>query len=280
MSLIKLEPFENVAPTGVAVLNTDRLWPYTCEYLQLTLGGGAFTKAMLTNLKIRFGTKVVWDLSGAQLNSLNLFEVRPQAVTVLTIPFYNVRARDISQMYVGAPDFAALGVRRVTVEATITGATTPTLTARASVVPPGLLAAGANRLFRALLRTPLSPAAAVQQQPQMINYGQAGGALLRKLHFFSALVTSISIKRDGLDYFEDVPLAENNAQLDEQGWDPQANIYSVNFIPEDNELKALTSIRDDGAGGSLVPQQILMTTSGAGAFDVISDVLIPLNGIA
>lgn len=280
MALIKLEAFENVGANSVAILNTDRLWPLTCEYISLTLGGGAFTKAMITNIKLRFGTKVVWDLSGSQLNSLNLFEVRTQTTTVLTLPFANHRARDLEQMYIPAPDFSALGVRRVVAEVTIVGATTPTLTARASVVPPKLLSPAQNQLFRALLRTPLAPAAAVQQQPQMINYGQAGGALLRKLHFFSNLVTSVGIKRDGLDFFEDVSLADNNALLDEYGWDPQANIYTVNNVYDDNEMKALTSIRDDGQGGSLVPQQILMTTSGAGAFDAIADVLIPLNGIA
>lgn len=280
MALIKLESLENVGNGKTAILNTDRLWPLTLEYLSLTLGG-TFTKPNISSIKVRFGTKVVWDLSGAQLNSMNLFEVRPATATVLVLPFANHRARDLEQMYIPAPDFSALGVRRVTVEVAVSGATDPiTLEARASVVPPKLLSPAQNLLFRALLRTPLAPSAAVQAAPQMINYGQAGGALLRKLHFFSALVTKVGIKRDGLDFFEDVTLADNNALLDEYGWDPQTSIYSVNNVYDDNELKALTSIRDDGQGGSLVPQQILMTTSGAGAFDVIADVLIPLNGIA
>lgn len=279
MALIKLEQFENVVANGVAILNTDRLWPLTLEYIALVLGGGAFTKAMITQIKVRFGTKVVWDLTGSELNSINLFEVRPATATVLVLPFFNVRARDLTQMYIPAPDFGALGVRRVTVEVTITGATTPTLEAFASVVPPKLLSPAQNQIFRAIIPTQLSPSAAVTDQAQQINYAQAGGALLRKLHFFSALVTFVGIKRDGLDYFERVPLALNNALLDEQGWDPQASIYTVNLVPDDNELKALTSIRDDQAGGSLVPQQILMSTSAGGAFRVLADVLVPLNGI-
>lgn len=279
MAKIKLESFENVGNGKTALLKTTRLWPNTLEYIALKLGG-TFTKANISQIKVRFGTKVVWDITGSQLNSMNLFEGRTATATVLTLPFGNTRARHLEQQYIGAPDFGALGVRQVDIEVAVSGATDPiTLEAWAEVAPPKLLSPAQNLLFRALLRTPLSPSAAVVDQPQQINYGQAGGSLLRRIHFFTALVTKLKIKRDGLDYYEDVDSALNNALLDEAGWDPQAGIFTFNAIEDDNELKALTSIRDDGQGGSLVPQQILMTTSGAGAFDVVADVFTNLNGL-
>jgi hypothetical protein len=275
---IKLEQFENVVANGTAVLTTERLWPNTLEYFVFELGG-TFTKAMITRLLIRFGSKVVWDVTGSQLLSMNLFEGRPNTATVLILPFSNSRARHLEQQYIGAPDFGAIGVRKVTIEVTIAGATSPTLAAWAEIAPPKLLSPSQNLMFRALLRQPLTPSAAVVDQAQQINWGQAGGAFLRRMHFFSALVTKLKIKRDGLDYFEDISLAVNNAILDENGWDPQANIFSFNSVEDDNELKALTSIRNDGAGGSLVPQQILMTTSGSGSFEVVSDIFATLNGL-
>lgn len=279
MSKIKLEPFENVGASKTALLKTTRLWPNTLEYIALVLGG-TFVKSDISQIKVRFGTKVVWDITGAQLNSINLFEGRPATATVLTLPFANSRARHLEQQYIGAPDFGSIGIREVTVEVTIgAGAIGPTLEAWAEVAPPKLLTPAQNQLFRALLRTSLSPSAAVVDQPQQINYGQNGGALLRRLNFFSALVTKLKIKRDGLDYYEDVTLALNNAILDELGWDPQASIFTFNAVEDDNELKSLTSVRDDGQGGSLVPQQILMTTSGAGAFDVVADVFTNINGL-
>lgn len=278
MAKIKLEQFENVVANGTAVLTTERLWPNTLEYLVFELGG-TFTKAMITRLLIRFGSKVVWDVTGSQLLSMNLFEGRPNTATVLILPFANSRARHLEQQYIGAPDFGAIGVRKVTIEVTIAGATNPTIAAHAEIAPPKLLNAAQNLMFRALLRQPLTPSAAVVDQAQQINWGQAGGAFLRRMHFFSPLPTKLKIKRDGLDYFEDISLAVNNAILDENGWDPQANIFTFNAVEDDNELKALTSIRNDGAGGSLVPQQILLTTSGAGAFDVVSDVFATLNGL-
>lgn len=278
MAKIKLEQFENVVANGTAILTTERLWPNTLEYIVFELGG-TFTKAMITRLLIRFGSKVVWDLTGSQLLSLNLFEGRPNAATILVLPFANSRARHLEQQYIGAPDFSALGIRKVTIEVTIAGATAPTLAAHAEIAPPKLLSPAQNLMFRALLRQPLTPSAAVVDQAQQINWGQAGGALLRRMHFFSALVTKLKIKRDGLDYFEDVGLTLNNAIQDENGWDPQANIFTFNAVEDDNELKSLTSIRNDGQGGSLVPQQILMTTSGSGNFDVVSDVFTSLNGL-
>lgn len=278
MAKIKLEQFENVVANGTAILTTERLWPNTLEYLVFELGG-TFTKAMITRLLIRFGSKVVWDVTGAQLLSMNLFEGRPNAATVLILPFANSRARHLEQQYIGAPDFGAIGVRKVTVELTVAGATNPTLAAWAEIAPPKLLSPSQNLMFRALLRQPLTPSAAVIDQAQQINWGQSGGALLRRMHFFTALVTKLKIKRDGLDYFEDISSAVNNAILDENGWDPQANIFTFNAAEDDNELKSLTSIRNDGQGGSLVPQQILLTTSGSGNFDVVSDVFTSLNGL-
>lgn len=280
MALIKLEPFENVSAAGTALLKTTRLWPNTLESIVLLLGGGpAPTKAQISRIVVRFGAKPVWDVTGSQLNSINLYEGRPSAATVLTLNFSEPRARSIESQFIGAPDFSVIGQREVTLEVTLAGGVAPTLEAWAEVAPPKLLSPTYNALFRALLRTPLAPSAAVVEQPQQINYGQAGGSLLRRMHFFSALVTQVKVKRDGLDYFEAVPVAVNNAILDELGHDPQANVYTLDFVPDDNQSKALTTIRNDQQGGSLVPQQILLTTSGAGAFDVIADVFAHLNGV-
>jgi hypothetical protein len=169
----------------------------------------------------------------------------------------------------------------MTFEVTLAGGTAPTLSAIAEVAPPKVLDAQSNVLFRALLRTPLSPGAAATFAPQLINYGQAGGALLRRLFFFSALVTALEIKRDGLDIFEQIPLALNNAIQSEQfPHAPQANIFTYDVIEDDIESKALTTIRKDSKGNvSLIPQQILTSLSAGGTFDCVADVFANLNGL-
>lgn len=282
MAKIQLEPFQNVSAAGTAICTTSRIWPNTLEYIAITLGGGvAPTKAQLTRVLVRLGSKPIWDVTGSEIASICLYEGRTATATVLILPFANWFARSIPEQYLGAVDFGQVGVRDLTMEITIAGGTTPTVSAIAEVAPPKVLDPASNVLFRALLRTPLSPAGAATFAPQLINYGQAGGALLRRLFFFSAVVTALEIKRDGLDILEQIPLALINAVESESfPHAPQANIYTYDVIEDDIESKALTTIRKDSKGNvSLIPQQILTSLSGAATFDVVADVFANLNGL-
>jgi hypothetical protein len=282
MAKIQLEPFQNVSAAGTAIMTTSRIWPNTLEYIAMTLGGGTPpTKAQISRLLIRLGSKPIWDLTGSELASICLYEGRTATATVLIIPFANWFARSIPEQYLGAIDFGQVGVRDLTMEVTLAGGVTPTLSAIAEVAPPKVLDPASNVLFRALLRTPLSPAGAATFAPQLINYGQAGGALLRRLFFFSAVVTALEVKRDGLDILEQIPLALINAIESEQfPHAPQANIYTYDVIEDDIESKALTTIRKDSKNNvSLIPQQILTSLSGGATFDVIADVFANLNGL-
>lgn len=286
MAKIQLEPFQNVSAAGTAICTTSRIWPNTLEYIAITLGGGvAPTKAQISRLLVRLGSKPIWDLGvsgGAhQLATISLYEGRTATATVLILPFANWFARSIPEQYLGAIDFGQVGVRDLTMEVTLAGGTTPTLSAIAEVAPPKVLDPASNVLFRALLRTPLSPAGAATFAPQLINYGQAGGALLRRIFFFSAVVTALEIKRDGLDILEQIPLALINAVESESfPHTPQSNVYCYDVVEDDIESKALTTIRKDSKGNvSLIPQQILASVSGAATFDVVADVFANLNGL-
>lgn len=277
---IQLEPFQNVVAAGTAILTTERIWPNTLEYLALTLGGGTPpTKAQISRILIRLGQKPIADFTGSEIASICAFENRTATATVLIIPFANPFGRTPAMQYAGAIDFGAIGVRQLTLEVTLAGGVTPTLSAIAEVAPPKLLDNASNLLFRAFLKTPLAPAAATTFAPFLINYGQAGGALLRRMHFFSSLVTSLEVKRDGLDVFEQIPLALNNAIQTELGNVPQSNIYTYNPVEDNLETKDLTSIRQIGKDIALIPQQILVSHSGGGAYNVIAEVLANLNGL-
>jgi hypothetical protein len=282
MAKIQLEPYQNVSAAGTALMTTSRIWPNTLEYIAITLGGTTPpTKAQISRLLVRLGSKPIWDITGSELASICLYEGRVATATVLILPFSNWFARSIPEQYLGAIDFGQVGVRDLTTEVTLAGGTAPTLSAIAEVAPPKVLDAASNVLFRALLRTPLSPAGAATFAPQLINYGQAGGALLRRLFFFSSVVTALEIKRDGLDILEQIPLALINAvQSESFPHTPQANIYTYDVVEDDIESKALTTIRKDSKGNvSLIPQQILASLSGAATFDVVADVFANLNGL-
>lgn len=281
MAKILLEPFQNVVAAGQAQLTTQRIWPNTLEYIALILGGTTFTKAMITNLQVRLGQKTVWYAVGADIQTLNSYEGRVATATLLTLPFANWFARTPKQQYLGAVDFGAIGVRDLTILVTIAGATAPTLTAYAEVAPPKTLDPASNLLFRAIIQTPLAPSGATVFQPFLINYGQAGGALLRRLLFVSNLVTAAEVKRDGLDIFEQIPSAVINAiQSESFPHAPQANTYMIDFEEDDIESKALTSVRADSKGNiSLIPQLINLSHSGAGAYNCYADVLANINGL-
>lgn len=281
MAKVQLEPFQNVSAAGTALMTTTRIWPNTLEYVAITLGGGvAPTKAQISRILIRLGSKPVWDITGSEIASICAYENRTATATVLILPFAFFDARLVSEQYLGAIDFGAVGVRDMTFEVTLAGGTTPTLSAIAEVAPPKMLDSSTNVLFRALLRNPIAPAAAATFLPLLLNYGQAGGALIRRLWFFSNLVTALEVKRDGVDVYEQIPLALNNAILQELQSLPQANIFTYDLLEDRIESKALTTIRKDKNGNvSLIPQQILASLSAGGAFDVVSDVIANLNGL-
>lgn len=290
MAKILLEPFQNVVATGVAQLTTQRIWPNTLEYISLVLGGGAFTKAMMTLIVVKLGQKPIWyigggpDNGGSTIQSINSYEGRGTTATLLTLPFANPFARSPKQQYIGAVDTGQVGINNITLLVTIAGATTPTLTAWAEVAPPKTLSAANNLLFRAFLQTPIAPPAAGNFVPFLLNVGQAGGALLRRLVLPSAVLTAAEVKRDGLDIFEQIPLAVFNAMETEFfPHTPQANFPILDFIEDDIESKALTSVRQVTVNGSqtisVIPQQYLLSHSGAAAYNVYADMFANLNGL-
>lgn len=290
MAKILLEPFQNVVATGVAQLTTQRIWPNTLEYISMVLGGTTFTKAMITTMQVKLGQKPIWylgggpDAAGTTLQLINSYEGRGATATLLTLPFANPFARSPKQQYIGAVDTGQVGINNITLLVTITGATAPSLTAWAEVAPPKTLSAANNLLFRALLQTPIAPPAAGNFVPFLLNVGQAGGALLRRLAFPTTVLTAVEIKRDGLDIFEQIPLTVFNAmELELFPHTPQGAMPIVDFIEDDIESKALTSVRQVTVNGtqtiSLIPQQYLLSHSAAASYNVYADIFANLNGL-
>jgi hypothetical protein len=299
MSRILLESFRNVTNAGVAYMTTTRVYPNTLEAVIIKLAdsnpaNAPPTKSQISRVVIKLGssTKPIWDVTGDELNALNRYEGRSDTQNVLTLPFSNIRARTVESQMIGALDFGEVGIREMTVEVTIAGGTTPLLTAWAEVSPPKLFGKGAteNLLFRALLRTPLTFNGALARFPQSIASAAQGGALLRRLHFFSPgysivqvpnsnIVTSYEMRRDGVAFHEDTPFDAQAGVLDEWGQNPLPNVYTFDAIMDDNESKALAQVRADQGGLSLIPVQHLITTNGGGTLDVIADVFANINGL-
>ncbi len=285
MPLVALEQFRSFAASTTNYLTTERIFPNTLEALIFLLGGGTPpTKADFTRIQLKLGqgNKPIWDVTGSQINSLNLYEGRPSAATVLILPFANPRASRDEDKNLGCIDFGSLGIRQLSIEMTLNGTpVTPTCTPFALIGQPKQYGDGdpRNMLFRALLPTPLVFSGAVTRQPQLLNTSPNGGALLRRLHFFGAVVTSFEYKRRSTSVYEDIGAVMNAAFLDEYGHDPQANIYTYDAVYDDVEQRAWPQIEPAGNTVAQVPQQFLLTTSGAATVNVIADLYASLDSL-
>ena len=322
MAKILLEPFQNVAVSSQAQLTTQRIWPNTLEYIMLVLGStitGAsatgFLPYHITNLQVRLGQKTIWYVTGTAGTQLdceifNQYENRTVTSNVhlqaygtgtypnvsgygpfinagffsyVSLDFANWFARSPKQQYLGAIDMGSVGVRCLTILATISSAVTGTLTmgAYAEVAPPKTLDQASNLLFRAILQTPLAPSGATVWTPFLINYGQSGGALLRRLYFANqTILLGVEVKRDGLDIYEQIASYLWTAVETEYFHTPQASNAVIDFIEDNIESKALTSVRADSQGNiSLIPQIINLSHGASGTYNCYADVFANLNGL-
>lgn len=304
MSRIQLEPVRNIPGAGVqgvAYLTTTRIYPNTLEALLLrftdtSANNTPITKTGVARIVVKLGssTKPIWDLTGDELNAINRYEGRSDTPNVLTLPFSNIRARTVEAQMYGALDFGEVGIRELNLEITCTppAGSIPGISCMAEVSPPKLFGQGAreNKLFRALLRTPVTFTGALNRYPVTIATAAQGGALLRRIHFFSPgytvaqlpnaqIVTSYEMRRDGVAFHEDTTFDFQAGVLDEWGQNPLPNVYTFDAIMDDNESKALAQVRADKGGLSLIPVQHLVTTNAGGAIDVLADTFANINGL-
>lgn len=272
MSLVKLEPFENVAAGARAVLKTSRILGNTVERIVLKLGG-TFAKADINLLRVKLNQKTIWEVTGSQLDAYNQYLGYAAHTNHLSLWFAEPRARTIAGQLLGAID-TSLGIRDFTIEVDIAsaGVSNPTLQAWADISPPKLLGPAENPLLRGLLLTTLTPNTAADHTLH-VNVGNAAGALLKRLFINHSNLSAFRIKRDGIDIFEDVDLALAEYTDEELGHVWQGGLYVANFVRDDNQSKALTTRRPDGTE---VHHQFIFGMSAGDTLTVHADVYAPL----
>ena len=67
--LIKTSGFVSVPATGVASISLPLGRVY--EIFYLILGGGAFTKAMITDIQFKINAKLFYRITGSRLDTMN-----------------------------------------------------------------------------------------------------------------------------------------------------------------------------------------------------------------
>ncbi|MBZ0105534.1 MAG: hypothetical protein K8H84_07865 [Sulfuricella denitrificans] len=219
-------PFFNVVAAGVATLQLSLGMTY--ERIIMVLGGTAFTKAMITDIKCKINGKVFYQTTGSRLDSMNKYKGIFDAAGFLTLDFTEIFARDEVGQSIGAIG-TLQGVASFTIEVTIAGATAPTLESYSILSGPKKLG-----VVNKLLHYPSSSSVG-GKVPVVLPYGVNGGSILKRVYFFhGGNMTGLEVKKNGLVIHESTA-AVNEFLQKENKKVPQANLYVYDPIVDNNQ---------------------------------------------
>lgn len=239
---IRLDPFQNVVATGIAIGDLNKLLGSVLEKMTLTLGGGAFTRAMITKLELKANGKTIWESDGTKIDLVSQYDQVAADATIVKIDFMARKARTVNAFQAGALDLSAKsGITSLRMEVTIAGATSPTLVGFADVSPPNEdpAEAGIRWLTARRSRATYVVGAAGEFALPIPHLDPAGGGSnYRRIFLFSANCTAIKTMREGVTEHELTKLQNESAQKD-NGFTPQTNL--VIFDPcQDGQLQGRT----------------------------------------
>ncbi|PJJ17814.1 hypothetical protein CLU90_0994 [Janthinobacterium sp. 67] len=268
---LKLLPFNNVVANGVATLDLNNLLGYTIERMTFVLSGTALTKAMLTSIQLKANGKIIWDSTGARQDARMQYRGISAAAGFLTIDFSEVRSKTELGQSLGAID-TTVGMQNLKLELTITGATAPAIQGYAEVSRPqvdGAELATRNLIARIHSTTITIGAAGTFSLPIPHVEVSSGGSLFKRWAIFSANMTGLLIKKNGIVIEENTKALNDFSQLEYRKV-PQAGLFMQDFIVDDNQSQILNT-------RNAQTMEILGTFSAGETITIESEVLEPLD---
>lgn len=270
--------FVSVVQGQTAICNLRRLLGNALPRLHLELGGG-LTKANCTKIRLKLNDKTIFEVSGSDLDLMEKYDAHPGAAAYLTLAFDAIRARDIVSQHASTLDLSNPNATTLYLEVDLNPAAGAgiTLSAFADVMPSlkgsnSPLAAYAN-LSRVLLFTPVPITNAAAELPINFSLGSHVGAQLRRIWLFhTGQLTDVRLKKGSVDHFDKTITARLNYTSDRAGHDPQANVYVMDFIEDDNLSESRSSVNPDGTPADW---QILVSTAAAESLRVYVDAIAP-----
>jgi hypothetical protein len=278
MDLLRLNQFPSVAANARSTLVTDQLLDTSIHGLVFERGGGAFTNAHVSNIRVRVdGKDVVNGISGAQLVDLNEYEGLTDVSNYTFLFFGDPTARTIRGQHIGDLDMSVYR-KPLEIEVDIGGATTPTLQCYAiTSVPKLAMGIGFNEIeaanLRALIRTIIQPAAAVTRASYGVSLGSTPGARIRRVAFFHTNLTRVELQKQSLRKWDDIATALNTALQAQYARTAQSGLYVLDRIVDGNQGEAETTVQSDGRPWNL---QLNLTTSAGDTITTFADVLTTL----
>jgi hypothetical protein len=273
MRVLRLPQLQNVNPNQRVSLSLPLGWTYEKLYFQL---GTNILVSLITNIVLKLNNKELqrWN-SVAHLNSgLNFYKGNLSGQTnFFVLDFTERLAKEEVGMKLGT--IAATqeaGVQAFTLEFDLgayTQVAASTITGWADVEAPS-----ANRVVqRVQVQQKVIGAAASEQI--YVPFGVNGNQLKRIIIAHTAL-TSVRVRRDGSDIYDDLPIALDNQRLQDFGRVPQAGFKVIDFMPDTLQANALNTANIVNASGAAVPVSnldIRVTVSGADTLTVYTESL-------
>jgi hypothetical protein len=268
---IRTYSFQNVVPSGIATCDLNGLLGYTIERLMLRLTGTSFTKSMITGIVLKANGKIIYDTTGPRLDARNQYRGITANAGFLTIDFAEIRAKTELGQNLGCLD-TTVGISNLKLEVTIAGATAPQLEAFAEVNAPQMdpAQAATKGLIAKVHATTLTIGAAGTFSIPVPHLAPAdGGSIFKRIHFFSANMTALVIKKNGI-VVEDSIKALNDFNQAEYRKVPQAGVFTYDAIVDDVQSQVLNT-------RNAQTMEVLATFSGAETITVESELLEPLG---
>jgi Viral coat protein P2 N-terminal domain len=283
MNPILLPSFQTVASGATAVLRIPK-YQLTLGRLDLIMGGTTFTKAQITEVRCKIGSRTVWTaptinaVSGGQvIDQINQYKGIVTNATRLQIDFTERDFLNNVTREVGGWDMSKLS-DEVFLEVVIAaGAVAPTLYAVGFFTPPQGATDDPSQAVQKMISVPFSYA---QGGKFNLAFEPRGAIIKRAYVFFNGTdwtgvangnVARIEVKKNSLVVFGELQDLDNRYLQSTYRKVPQSKVHVIDFV-FDNNLSGGLSTAD---ASSL---EILATLTAADTGAMLVEVLdAPMN---
>lgn len=244
----------------------------------LRLGGTTFDKTKINWIKVKIGSKTIWDLTMAQLDKINGYKNSFSNNNFVLLDFVERDQAGFPIKEAGGLDLQSLlGLGLVKIEINIAGtAVAPTIDAFGFYT----LSQG-NAMVLKYLRTPFSRASAGSP---VLPTDFRGALVKRVLLDYSGTnwgattdgnVSRVEVKKNGYVIFDqncrDARIMQSHFKKV-----PQANMFVVDFIQDNNHDAHIATVHSDPKAGNVFDNfefKATITDAGGSNIDLISEVL-------
>jgi len=234
----KMPDFDNLANNGTASLDLELGLTY--HNLVFQLGGTTFNRTHIKRVRALINGKAfIRDIPATVIHADNLFKGSEDDATFLILDFEEARSRAYGDQILTAIGTAA-GVNSFKIEFDIEGATAPTITTIANVQadlrPLGAIPAFIKETYDAV---------STGTKQLKFGYTKDSQHVFKRVHFDckdnvgvamadSDLLDHVTLVKNGINVWDRVSPAMNRFYQKHYEDVPQDNIYTVDFVEDNN----------------------------------------------